>query len=89
VLLLQKWVHDADAWEALPVVEQERVIGRTKRDSIELEDRPESSHLARTDQERFGDIFRRNLPYGSATDHGTMFVRSAADQRPLAGMLET
>jgi porphyrinogen peroxidase len=29
VLLLQKWVHDAAAWEALPVEAQERVLGRT------------------------------------------------------------
>jgi putative iron-dependent peroxidase len=27
VLLLQKWAHDAAAWEALPEAEQERVIG--------------------------------------------------------------
>jgi porphyrinogen peroxidase len=33
VLLLQKWVHDAAAWEALPVAQQERIIGRRKLDS--------------------------------------------------------
>jgi putative iron-dependent peroxidase len=89
VLLLQKWVHDAPAWEALPVAEQERVMGRTKADSIELEDKPAESHVASTDQERFGDIFRRNMPYGTVTDHGTMFVGFAAEQRPLAAMLES
>jgi porphyrinogen peroxidase len=89
VLLLQKWVHDVDAWEALAVSEQERVIGRTKLDSIELEDKPEDSHVASTDQERFGDIFRRNMPYGTVTDHGTMFVGFASEQRPLAAMLES
>ena len=30
VLLLQQWEHDAEAWEALPVHEQELVIGRRK-----------------------------------------------------------
>jgi putative iron-dependent peroxidase len=89
VLLLQKWVHDAAAWEALPVAGQERVIGRTKLDSVELEDRPADSHVASTDQERFGDIFRRNMPYGTVTDHGTMFVGFASEQRPLAAMLES
>ena len=89
VLLLQKWVHDAAAWEALPDVEQERVIGRTKLDSVELEDMAPTSHVASTDQERFGDIFRRNMPYGTITDHGTMFVGFAAEQRPLAAMLES
>ena len=89
VLLLQKWVHDAPAWEALPIAEQERVMGRTKADSVELEDKPADSHVASTDQERFGDIFRRNMPYGTVTDHGTMFVGFAAEQRPLAAMLES
>jgi len=45
--------------------------------------------VASTDQERFGDIFRRNIPYGTVTDHGTMFVGFSADQRPLAAMLES
>jgi porphyrinogen peroxidase len=89
VLLLQKWVHDAPAWEALSVPEQERVMGRTKADSVELDDKPADSHVASTDQERFGDIFRRNMPYGTVTDHGTMFVGFAAEQRPLAAMLES
>ena len=89
VLLLQKWVHDAPAWEALPVAEQERVIGRTKLDSIELDDKPVDSHVARTDQEQFGKIFRRNMPYGTVTEHGTMFVGFSADQRRLGVMLES
>ena len=80
VLLLQKWVHDAPAWESLADAEQERVIGRTKPDSIELEDKPDDSHVARTDQDTFGDVFRRNMPYGTVTDHGTMFVGFCAEQ---------
>ena len=89
VLLLQKWAHDAALWEALPVAAQERVIGRTKLDSVELDPQAPDSHVASTDQERFGDIFRRNMPYGTVTDHGTMFVGFAAGQRPLAAMLES
>ncbi len=89
VLLLQKWAHDIEAWESLPVETQEAVIGRTKADSIELEDRPADSHAASTDQDDFGKIFRRNTPYGGVTDHGTMFVGFAASQVPLARMLES
>ena len=89
VLLLQKWVHDAAAWEALPVARQEQAMGRTKLDSVELEELPPASHVARTDQERFGEVFRRNMPYGTATDHGTMFVGFSAEQRRLAAMLES
>ena len=89
VLLLQKWSHDVSAWESLATGDQERVIGRTKDESIELAEQPPDSHVARTDQERFGDIFRRNTPYGSVTDHGTMFVGLSAEQGPQTAMLES
>jgi putative iron-dependent peroxidase len=88
VLLLQNWAHDARAWEALSDAEQELVIGRRKADSTELEDKPADSHVASTDQDRFGKIFRRNMAYGTVTDHGTMFVGFSADRRILAAMLE-
>lgn len=87
ILLLQKWSHDARAWESLGRSAQERVIGRRKADSLELEDKAPDSHVARTDQERFGKIFRRNLPYGTATDHGTMFVGFSSEQGRLGAML--
>jgi porphyrinogen peroxidase len=89
ILLLQKWVHDAPEWEALSDAEQEAVIGRRKSDSVELEDKQDDSHVASTDQDVFGKIFRRNMPYGTVSDHGTMFVGFSADQRPLAAMLES
>ncbi|MFY9578222.1 MAG: Dyp-type peroxidase [Gaiellaceae bacterium] len=89
ILLLQKWSHDATAWESLPVARQEQVIGRTKDESVELEDKPPDSHVARTDQDRFGKIFRRNMPYGTVTDHGTMFVGFSAEQQRLSAMLES
>jgi putative iron-dependent peroxidase len=89
ILLLQKWSHEASAWESLPVAQQEQIIGRTKDESVELEDKAPESHVARTDQERFGEIFRRNMPYGTVTDHGTMFVGFTAEQRRLTAMLES
>ena len=87
VLLLQKWAHDASLWEALSDGDQELVIGRRKTDSVELENKPADSHVASTDQDRFGKIFRRNMPYGTVTDHGTMFVGFSAAQSRLADML--
>jgi putative iron-dependent peroxidase len=89
VLLLQKWKHKVVEWEALPVDHQERIMGRTKLDSVELDPRPADSHVARTDQDEFGDIFRRNMPYGSIGDHGTMFVGFSADQKRLSRMLDS
>ena len=89
ILLLQKWEHDSTAWESQPVEAQELVIGRKKPDSIELDDKPADSHVASTDQDRFGKIFRRNMPYGTVTNHGTMFVGFSAEQKRLSDMLES
>jgi porphyrinogen peroxidase len=89
VLLLQKWMHDSTEWESLTDEAQEQVIGRKKLDSVELDPKPDDAHAAATDQDRFGKIFRRNMPYGTVSDHGTMFVGFAAEQRPLSAMLES
>jgi putative iron-dependent peroxidase len=89
VLLLQKWQHRIAEWEAQPVPQQEQIMGRTKLDSIELQNKPADSHVARTDQDEFGNIFRRNMPYGTVEDHGTMFVGFSSDQRRLSRMLES
>lgn len=94
VVLVQQWVHHSELWNALAVADQELVMGRTKADSVELADdvKPESSHVSRTvieddDGEELA-IFRRNVPYGSVSDHGTMFVGFSADPRPMHRMLE-
>jgi putative iron-dependent peroxidase len=89
VLLLQKWRHKAKEWEALPIAQQERIMGRTKLESTELEDKPSDSHVARTDQDEFGHIFRRNMPYGRVGEHGTMFVGFSAEQKRLSRMLDS
>jgi porphyrinogen peroxidase len=89
VLLLQKWTHDAAKWESLDLASQERVMGRTKSDSTELSPRPPYSHVTRTDQDSFGDIFRRNMPFGSVTNHGMMFVGFSCEQSRLARMLDS
>jgi porphyrinogen peroxidase len=89
VLLLQKWKHRTPQWEALPTHQQELIMGRTKLDSVELENKPPDSHVASTDQDKFGNIFRRNMPYGNVEDHGTMFVGFSADQKRLSRMLDS
>jgi putative iron-dependent peroxidase len=89
VLLLQEWDHDVAAWEALSTADQEAIIGRHRADSEELDPKPETSHVARTDQDRFGKIFRRNIPYGSVTGHGTIFVGFSSAQGILAAMLDS
>ena len=74
ILLLQQWEHDVSAWEALPVATQEHAMGRRKSDSEELDPKPPASHVGRTDQDRLGKIFRRNVAYGDVQRHGTVFV---------------
>lgn len=88
ILLLQQWEHDVSAWEALPIARQEQAMGRRKSDSEELDPKPPASHVGRTDQDRLGKIFRRNVAYGDVQRHGTIFVGFCARQEPLASMLE-
>ncbi len=88
VVLIQQWLHDAAAFDALPIAEQEKIIGRTKQTSIELDEevRGAQSHVSRTVIEEHGvelHIFRRNTPFGTATEHGTMFIGFSCDQRRL------
>ena len=92
IVLIQKWLHDAAAFEALPVEAQEKVIGRTKDTSIELDEevRGPTSHVPRNVIVEDGEeqhIFRRNTPFGNATEHGTMFIGFSRDQHRLARML--
>lgn len=92
VLLVQQWLHNTIAFEALTQEEQEKVIGRTKQASVELEEevRGPTSHVSRNVIEENGveqHIFRRNSPFGTATRHGTMFIGFSADQHRLARML--
>ena len=88
MLLLQQWEHDAIAWETSRCLSR-RPHRPPKVDSAELEPPPETSHVARTDQEHFGKIFRRNVAYGTLTRHGTIFVGFSRDQRILQTMLES
>ncbi len=62
-------------------------MGRRKLTGEELADKPETSHVARTDQDRFGKIFRRNIGYGSLSRHGTIFVGFSQDRDRLDAML--
>jgi porphyrinogen peroxidase len=93
VLLFQVWKHTKRAFNDLPLATQEAVIGRTKADSIELDDAhmPANSHVSRTTLVVGGnelDIFRRNVPYGIVSDNGTLFIGFSAEQLRLESMLK-
>jgi putative iron-dependent peroxidase len=92
IVLVQKWTHDAAAFDVLPIDVQEKIMGRTKDTSVELDEevRGPQSHVSRTVLEENGvelPIFRRNTPFGTATEHGTMFIGFSCDQHRLARML--
>ena len=94
VLLFQKWEHNSSAWRSLPDAQQEAVIGRTKPESIELgeDTMPANSHVTRTKvHDKDGEemnVFRRNVPYGTVANHGTLFFGFCAELYPLQKMLE-
>jgi putative iron-dependent peroxidase len=85
-VIVQKYLHDMRAWNALPTEGQEKVIGRTKLSDIELPDdvKPASSHVALNTitgpdgQQR--QIVRDNMPFGRAGhgEFGTYFIGYAA-----------
>ncbi|MFN8020360.1 MAG: Dyp-type peroxidase [Acidimicrobiales bacterium] len=91
--ITQRWVHNLDAFHALPVSEQEGVIGRTKADSVELDDdaKPPTAHIARVViEDDDGDeleIWRRSVPYGTVDEHGLHFVAFSADPSRFERML--
>jgi len=95
-VIVQKYLHDLGAWGAISVEEQERVIGRTKLDDIEMSDavKPANSHVALNTivdadgKER--QIVRDNMPFGSvgSGEFGTYFIGYAGDPGVTEQMLE-
>ncbi|HEY9290318.1 MAG TPA: Dyp-type peroxidase, partial [Microlunatus sp.] len=81
-VIVQKYLHDLDAWEAISTEEQERVIGRSKLSDIEMDDdaKPPTAHSALTsitDEDGNDlDILRDNMPFGSIAEgeFGTYFI---------------
>jgi porphyrinogen peroxidase len=95
-VIVQKYLHDMAAWDALAVEEQERVIGRAKLSNVEMDDevKPANSHVAlNTIVEPDGtqrQILRENMPFGSlgAGEFGTYFIGYAATPSVTELMLQ-
>ena len=94
-VIVQKYLHDMAAWNALPIEEQERVVGRTKLTDIELPDdvKPRNSHVAlntvtKPDGEEL-QIVRANMPFGEPgrDEFGTYFISYAASPAVTEQML--
>jgi porphyrinogen peroxidase len=85
-VIVQKYLHDLAAWNALSTQDQERAIGRSKLADIEMPDtglpggKPLNSHVALntiTDPDGTErQIVRENMPFGTIGrgEYGTYFI---------------
>ncbi len=90
-LFVQKYIHNMDAWKNLPIDEQEKVIGRSKADDIEMSDdvKPSNSHSALANVGDDKKIVRDNMPFGniSTNEMGTYFISYASTFSTVNEML--
>jgi porphyrinogen peroxidase len=94
-VVVQKYLHDLAAWDALATEEQERAVGRTKLSDIEMPDdvKPANSHVALNtivdDDGAQRQIVRFNMPFGSVGkgEFGTYFIGYAGDPEVIEEML--
>src|SRR5580693_6080767 len=93
--IVQKYLHDLKGWNAVPVEQQERIIGRAKLSGIELDDavKPTSAHNALTTIEENGEelkIVRAGTPFGEVGkgEFGTYFIGYARSPHRIEQMLE-
>jgi porphyrinogen peroxidase len=90
--ITQRWIHDLAKFHALSDEDQQRVFGRTKVDSVELDGtaKPATAHIARVVIEEDGqelEIYRRSVPYGRVAELGLYFVAFSADHTRFEKML--
>jgi putative iron-dependent peroxidase len=94
-VVVQKYVHPLDSWNALTTEQQESIIGRRKADNVELEDAQagQKSHktLATiTDALGEHDILRDNMPFArpGQAEFGTYFIGYSRRLWVIERMLE-
>jgi putative iron-dependent peroxidase len=95
-VIVQKYLHLQQDWDALPVEAQNNVIGRTKLEDVELDDavKPADSHVARSTivdpdgTER--EVLRDNMPFGNVGrgEFGTYFIAYASTPSVTERMLD-
>jgi putative iron-dependent peroxidase len=95
-LFVQKYFHNMKNWENLSTEDQEKVIGRSKMNDIEMADdvKPANSHSALTaitdDEGNELKIVRDNMPFGNPSkgEVGTYFISYASKFSTTRKMLE-
>lgn len=94
-VIVQKYLHDLTAWDALSVEAQEDAIGRSKVSDLEMSDdvKPPTSHIALTViEDENGEeqqIVRYNMPFGRVgiREFGTYFIGYARSPAVTEQML--
>ena len=94
-VIVQKYLHDLDGWNALPAETQEGIIGRTKLSNVELDEavKPSYAHVELNKVVENGEeikIVRANMPFGSlgAGEFGTYFIGYSRSPRTIEQMLD-
>ncbi len=94
-VIVQKYLHDMSGWNSLSTEAQERIIGRTKLQNVELDDaiKPTSAHNALTvivEDGKEMKIVRDNMPFGQPGrgEFGTYFIGYCQTPRTIEQMLE-
>src|SRR5580698_1159134 len=94
-VMVQKYLHDMNGWNALSTEAQEKIIGRKKLSDIELDPsvKPSCSHSSLTTIEEDGKeikILRDNMPFGNAAkgEFGTYFIGYCRTPRTIEQMIE-
>ncbi len=93
-VVVQKYLHRLDRWQALDTQSQEAIVGRTKLENVELDDAPgrESHRTLTTIVDERGvehDILRDNMPFGRPghAEYGTYFIGYARNLWVIEQML--
>jgi putative iron-dependent peroxidase len=95
-VVVQKYLHNLAAWDALSVEQQEKVVGRTKLSDIELsdDDKPSNSHVALNaivdDDGTERQILRDNMPFGTVGqgEFGSYFIGYCSAPSVIEQMLQ-
>ena len=94
-VIIQKYLHDLAGWNMLPTEKQEKIVGRTKLNDVELDDKikPTYAHNALTKIVENGKevkILRDNMPFGHAgqKEFGTYFIGYSRSPKTIEEMLQ-
>jgi len=91
---LQRFVHNLNNWQTLPIKEQEDIMGRTKEENIEYksQNKPLTAHTKRAsakgDNGEGLEILRHSMPYASLSEAGLLFASYCSSPINFSKMLE-